>query len=145
MENAFIRKNSKNKLSEKISFGGHFGVGVYWTDHIKMKMRQYGLSESRIKRVLRFSDRTETGIAPDTIAAMQKAGSKKHSYEIWVMWSFDKLRTGSSKDRFNPNRRIKMISAWRYPGTSPLGQPPPIPDDIWESVVKELKLKRKSV
>jgi hypothetical protein len=114
---------------------------LYWTDHIKMKMRQYGLSESRIRRILRFPQRTETGIAPNTIAAMQKAGSKKYPYEIWVMWQ---ERGTGGVGKFKLPGRIIMISAWRYPGTSPIGQPPPIPDDIWESVVKELKLKRKS-
>ena len=67
---------------------------------------------------------------------IKKAGSKKHPYEIWVMWQEKK-----TSEKFGPGGII-MISAWRYPGTSPIGQPPPIPEDIWESVVKELKLKK---
>ncbi|KKS69274.1 MAG: hypothetical protein UV40_C0028G0005 [Parcubacteria group bacterium GW2011_GWA1_42_7] len=136
MNNLNSGKNKKSGFGREISFGGRFGVGAYWTDHIKIKMRQYGLSESRIRRILRFPQRIETGIAPDTIAAMQKAGSKKHPYEIWVMWQEKK-----TSEKFGPGGII-MISAWRYPGTSPIGQPPPIPEDIWESVVKELKLKK---
>jgi len=30
-------------------------------------------------------------------------------------------------------QKIKIISAWRYPARSPIGKPPPIPEDIlWE-------------
>jgi len=34
-------------------------------------------------------------------------------------------------------RKKKMISAWRYPGTSPIGEPIPIPEDIIEELRKE--------
>jgi hypothetical protein len=54
----------------------------YWTNHVKEKMIFYGLSDSLIKRVLRFPKRTEEGIAPDTIASLKSAGSKKNQYEI---------------------------------------------------------------
>ncbi|MBI4101639.1 MAG: hypothetical protein HY443_01595, partial [Candidatus Nealsonbacteria bacterium] len=57
-----------------------------WTSHAKQKMKYYRLSENRVKRVLRFPSRTEEGIAPETVASMQKAGSKKHPTEIWVMY-----------------------------------------------------------
>jgi len=43
-----------------------------------------------------------------------------------------KLKTQNSK-----LKQIKIISAWRYPGSSPIGKPPPIPGDI----IEELKLK----
>ena len=33
---------------------------------------------------------------------------------------------------------IKIISAWRYPGVSPIHEPPPIPDDVWE-IIEKLK------
>jgi hypothetical protein len=51
-----------------------------WTKHSQAKMRQYMLSESRVKRVIRNPKRVEEGIAPKTLASMQKAGSKKHPY-----------------------------------------------------------------
>ena len=37
---------------------------VIWTAHARIKMRQYGLSESRVKRILRWPRRLEKGIAP---------------------------------------------------------------------------------
>ena len=49
-----------------------------WTKHSQAKMRQYMLSENRVKRVIRNPNRVEEGIAPKTLASMQKAGSKKH-------------------------------------------------------------------
>ena len=124
----------------------------HWTDHVKMKMRQYGLSESRVKRVLRYPKRLEVGVAEDTVAGMQPAGSKKHPFEIWVMWAQGReSQIAKSKSQINsphPNlplqkgkekfriggERITIISAWRYPGISPLREPPPIPDDVWEEV-----------
>lgn len=72
-----------------------------FTKHAQAKMRFYNLSESRVRRVLDSPKRKEEGIAPQTIAMMQPAGSQKHPYEIWVMIS--------------ANAR-KIISAWRYPG-----------------------------
>ena len=93
---------------------------IYWTKHAKEKMRQYRLSEKRLKRVLRKPDRKELGIAPKTVAIMQTTGTKKHPTEIWLMYQKEK-------------EKIKIISAWRYPGKSPIGKPPPIPEDIlWE-------------
>lgn len=84
----------------------------FWTQHAKVKMAYYGLSESRVKRVLRNPSRTEEGIAPKTVACMQpasiktKAGIKTWSQEIWVM-----AQTKKAGD-------IHIISAWRYPGMS---------------------------
>jgi hypothetical protein len=87
----------------------------YWTQHSRYKMRQYGFSEQRVKRVLHMPMRIEEGIAPKTIAYMQKAGSKAHPYEIWVMITDE------------PKRR-KVISAWRYPGETKLGTA--LPDEV---------------
>lgn len=76
---------------------------IHWTNHGKMKMMFYGLSESRIKRILRSPKRIEEGVAPETVAMMQPAGTLKNPYEIWVMMEDTK------------NQR-KIISAWKYPG-----------------------------
>ena len=92
----------------------------HWTSHIENKMRHYGLSKQRIRRVLKSPDRRELGIAPDTIAIMQTVGTKKRPTEIWLMYQ-DKQ---SKKERL-----VNMISAWRYPGTSPRGRFPEIPED----------------
>lgn len=85
---------------------------VVWTNHAKSKMRFYRLSESRVKSVLNSPRRIEEGIAENTIAVMQAAGSKKHPYEVWVMIAEEK------------NRR-RIISAWRYPGITKPGDPLP--------------------
>ncbi len=76
---------------------------LFWTKHCQDKMKFYRLSKQRILRVLNSPKRIEEGIAPDTIAMMQSAGSQKHPYEIWVMIQETKARR-------------KIISAWRYPG-----------------------------
>ncbi|OGZ35374.1 MAG: hypothetical protein A3A94_00695 [Candidatus Portnoybacteria bacterium RIFCSPLOWO2_01_FULL_43_11] len=96
---------------------------IYWTEHLKIKMRQYGLSESRLKRILRAPHRREKGIAPKTIALMQRAGSKNQPAEIWLMYQ-------------QKGQRKKIISAWRYPGISPVGEPIPVPQDIIEELKK---------
>ncbi len=90
-------------------------------------MKYYGLSEQRIRRVLRNPDRTEEGIAPGTIAMMQKAGSKRRPHEIWTMFAV--LKSG----------KRKIISAWRYPGISPKGKEIPIPEEIKSEIEKEIK------
>jgi hypothetical protein len=86
-----------------------------------MKMQQYGLSEKRILRIIKNPKRKEEGIAPGTIAVMQNYGTKKHQKEIWVMYQIKEIKSQKSK--------VKIISAWRYPGKSPIGKPPQIPED----------------
>ena len=76
---------------------------LHWTAHSRAKMRYYKLSEARAKRVIHTPKRIEEGIAPNTIAMMQSAGSEKHPYEIWVM--IQDIKAGR-----------KVISVWRYPG-----------------------------
>ena len=93
----------------------------YWTKHAQEKMRYYRLPESRIKRVFRHPKRVEEGVAENTIAAMQSAGSKKHAFEVWIMYQLGK-------------ERIKIISAWRYPGVTKPGDRVPVPEDILEEL-----------
>ena len=93
---------------------------LYWTKHVKAKMRYYALSEQRVRRVLKTPSRIEEGVALETIALMQRAGSKKHPYEIWVMVKDEKARR-------------KIISAWRYPGITHPGEPLP------EEILKEFR------
>lgn len=90
---------------------------IFWTKHAQEKMKHYQLSESRVKRVLRHPLRLEKGIAEKTVAAMQTAGSKNHLYEIWLMYQMT-------------TEQIKIISAWRYPGTTKPGDKIPIPENI---------------
>jgi len=101
---------------------------IYWTRHSKEKMRFYNLSEQRLKRILRNPQREEKGIAPATVAIMQKAGTKKKPSEIWLM--YQKAKTKELKNqKAKKQPRIRIISAWRYPGISPIGSPP-IPEEV---------------
>jgi hypothetical protein len=120
-------------------------------------MKYYGLSQQRIKRVIKSPERIEEGIAEKTIACMQNAGSSKHPYEIWVMyqlrkgeaisnfsrhsgtpprrWQFPiskKLDKSNLKFKSAGNAKIKIISAWRYPGKSPKNNP--IPEEILNEI-----------
>lgn len=99
----------------------------HWTYHVQDKMRYYNLSPSRITRIIRHPKRIEEGIAPKTTAVMQPAETKKYQ-EIWVMYQQGAKGHG----------KIKIISAWRYPGKSP--EHNPIPKDILEEVRDLLKL-----
>jgi len=108
---------------------------VSWTKHVKEKMRFYRLSESRLRRLLRNPKRQETGIAPGTIAVMQPAGSKKHPTEIWLMY-----QTINQKSKIK-NQKLRIITAWRYPGASPIREAPPIPEDISQEIGKLWKIK----
>lgn len=94
-----------------------------WTKHAVQKMRHYGLSENRIRKLLFNYTRKEEGIALDTTALMCPAGSKKHPTEIWLM--YQKTKEG----------KTKIITAWRYPGVSPKKEVP-WPEDI-EGLLEE--------
>lgn len=114
---------------------------LYWTNHVRRKMTQYHLSESRVKRVLRHPSRREVGVADDTVAGMQPAGSPKHPYEIWVMWTVKgRDKKEKIKMKFNFGKKMTIISAWRYPGISPVHEPPPIPEEVWEILKKTKQL-----
>ncbi len=134
-----------------------------WTRHSLYKMRQYGLSPQRVTRVIRNPERTEEGIVPKTIVVMQPASvkyknfKKTWSQEIWVMYQL--RRAGNPKSEIlNPKQiskskfqnlqtphpalsplgrggkgKIKIISAWRYPGISPKNNPIP------EEILREIK------
>ncbi len=114
---------------------------LHWTEHSKIKMKQYGLSKQKLLGILYRPERKEQGIVSGTKAAMKTnkvysktkpifSGQKQNlsSYkasawrrkapgEIWLMYKDIKdLR--------------KIISAWRYPGISKPGEKIPIPEDI---------------
>lgn len=120
-----------------------------WTQHAAFKMKQYGLTAQRILRVVKNPQRTEEGIVKNTIAVMQPAslrtkdGKRTWSQEIWAMYqikrkspAFAKAMAGEEKVKiksFGPNK-IRIISAWRYPGVSPKRDPIP------EEILRELDL-----
>jgi hypothetical protein len=123
-----------------------------WTGHAADKMLQYGLSADRLKRVIRFPTRTEESVVEGTIACMQPSsvktvnGKKTWSQEIWVMYKlvdgqqaifnsqfpiskqqrkgdFDSLK--QSIEGKGIRKKLKIITAWRYPGISPKRDPVP--------------------
>lgn len=98
-----------------------------WTHHIIRKMQYYGLTPSRVLRVIRAPERIEDGVAEGTLAAMQTAGTKAKPWEVWVMWRDESKR--AVPDPLNPGRKV-VITAWRYPGVSPVRERVPIPSDI---------------
>jgi hypothetical protein len=102
---------------------------IFWTSHSRAKMRQYGFSEKRVLNIYRKPERKESGIAPKTIASMQVTGTSKNPREVWVMYAVSK---GSSRGK--KLKVIRIISAWKYPGRTPLGQRPMIPDDVLEEL-----------
>ena len=79
--------------------------------------------------ILRKPGRKEEGIAEGTIAAMQPAGTKKNPKEIWMMYQVVKSRLRQGFGRQAKIKKIKIISAWRYPGVTPLGARPILPED----------------
>ncbi len=86
-------------------------------------MRQYRLTESRVKRIVRHPARVEEGILEGGVACMQPAGGKHYS-ELWVMYVLVKSKMC---------RKIKIITAWRYPGKAPERDPVP------EEILREIK------
>ena len=119
-------------------------ANYHWTNHVMRKTVFYGLSAERIKRVIRNPERSEKGIAPDTIAVMQSAGNGRGHYEVWVMYAAAKPRVQSAKFKAqNQNQNIVsrkiIITAWRYPGTSPVREAIPIPTNILEELRKRSK------
>jgi len=116
---------------------------LFWTEHSKIKMRQYGLSKQKISGVLRKPERREKAIVSGLIAVMktnkvlfkQKKTTLKNVWrprkapgEIWMMYKDVKSR------KLGPIRKI--ISVWRYPGISKPGEPIPIPEDIKQEILK---------
>jgi len=110
----------------------------FWTQHAIYKLRQYGLSSQRVIRVINNPQRKEEGIVPKTVAVMQPAstrnknGKKTWSQEIWAMYT--SAKDGKVQSEFSNiiPKRIKIISAWRYPGISPKRDP--IPEEILREI-----------
>jgi len=113
----------------------------FWTTHSIYKMRQYGLSEQKVRNVIRSFDRKEEGIVKDTVAVMQPVspkmvdGKKIWKQELWVMYQSRKALNSKSQILNNKKNKhllksnqVKIISAWRYPGISP--ERNPIPEEI---------------
>jgi hypothetical protein len=104
-----------------------------WTQHAVFKMKQYGLTAQRVLRVVKNPQRVEEGIVKNTIAVMQptsmrtKEGKRVWRSEIWAMHQ-RKVKSEKLKVKSFGFNKIRIISAWRYPGVSPKRDP--IPEDI---------------
>jgi len=113
---------------------------IHFTEHSKIKMRQYGLSKSKLMGLIYRPERKELGIVDGTIAVMktnrlfinskltEKKVFKKNPGEIWLMYLDTQIER-------------KVISAWRYPGTTKPQEPLPIPNDIKEFINQNYKFK----
>lgn len=124
-------------------------------------MRYYGLSEQRVRRVIRRPMRTEVGIATETVAVMQpqstkrgEDGEKTWSAEIWVMYQLKnksqktnhKKQSSTEKTAWSEQelldeilssgKQIRIISAWRYPGKTKKGES--LPDEIMDEINEAL-------
>lgn len=95
-------------------------------------MRYYRLTPSRIKRIIRHPARIEEGILEGAIACMQPSSANtpgretpRNYSEIWAMYLI-------KKGEGNKERKIQVITAWRYPGKSP--ERDPIPVEILKEV-----------
>ncbi|TSC83345.1 MAG: Uncharacterized protein G01um101419_28 [Parcubacteria group bacterium Gr01-1014_19] len=106
-----------------------------WTQHIKDKMVYYGLSEQKLKTVLKNPKRKEEGIAEGTLAVMMRNDTPKRKQEIWLMYAVGSGEPTSKKLKVKSSMRV-MISAWRYPGQSKPGKQLPISDELLEEIKK---------
>ncbi len=96
------------------------GKEIVWTKHAQKKIRYYSLSKRKLKRMLYEFDRKEQGIAPNTIAVMKRV-KKTRETEIWLMYE-------------EVENKIKIVSAWRYPGTTEKDESIYIPSDVFEEL-----------
>jgi len=154
----FLKMARERQGKRKTSTGG-----VLFTRHAEYKMKQYGLSVQRVRSVMRNPKRREEGIAKDTIAVMQpvstrhKDGKETWSQEIWVMFvqtknAKRKMQNEALKshDDFGSSRHpssvacsLRVISAWRYPGVSPTGNP--IPEEILREIEEGSMLEEEGI
>lgn len=70
---------------------------------------------------------------------MQPGTNKKKPSEIWVMYQLVGKGPTSKSEILNPklgivNNKKRIISAWRYPGISPIGKKIPIPEEILQEL-----------
>ena len=122
---------------------------LVWTQHSEIKMKQYGLSKSKLSNILRKPERKEKGIVTGTTAVMKtnptsprlRGASKimqnwkpnKAPGEIWLMYK-DINQMNPATGYKEPIRKI--ISAWRYPGISKPGEEIPVPEDIRQELMR---------
>jgi hypothetical protein len=112
---------------------------LHWTEHSKIKMRQYGLSKQKLLGILYRPERKEKGIVPGTMAAMKtnKVFFKEKKITLSDAWKKPKKAPGEIWLMYKDVKDFrKIISAWRYPGISKPGEEIPIPEDIRQELLK---------
>lgn len=133
----FVKK-AKERFAEKQQAKASSKGQYQFTLHSQFKMKQYGLSEQRVRSVIRNPKRREVGIVSKTVAVMQPVSMKKvdgkevWKQEIWVMFVLknQKQKNGNQDGKMHNfiQQEMRIISAWRYPGVSPKRNP--IPEEI---------------
>jgi hypothetical protein len=112
----------------------------HWTEHSKIKMKQYGLSKQKLLGILHKPERQEQGIVPGTVAVMKtnKVFFKEKKITLNNAWQKPKKAPGEIWIMYKDTKDFrKIISAWRYPGISKPGEEIPIPPDILQEILKE--------
>ena len=115
---------------------------LFWTEHSKIKMRQYGLSKQKILGILHRPERIEQGIVPGTTAAMKtnKVFFKTKQITLTGAWQKPKKAPGEIWLMYRDVKDLRrIISAWRYPGISKPGEEIPIPPDIRRELMAQLE------
>jgi len=112
---------------------------LFWTEHSKIKMRQYGLSKQKLLGILYKPERKEQGIVPGTTAVMKtnKVFFKEKKVTLSKAWNRQKRAPGEIWLMYKDVKDLRrIISAWRYPGVSKPGEEIPIPEDIKFEILK---------
>lgn len=129
----FVKK-AKERFEEKQKARASSKGQYQFTLHAQFKMKQYGLSEQKVRGVIRNPKRREVGIVPRTVAVMQPVSIKKvdgkdvWKQEIWVMFVVKNQKQENSGIESFVQQKLRIISTWRYPGVSPKRNP--IPEEI---------------
>lgn len=93
----------------------------------------YGISEQKLKTILKTPDRKEEGIAEGTLAVMKRNDTPKRKQEMWLMYAVGSGMPASKKLKGESSKRV-MISTWRYPGKSQPGKQLPISDALMAEI-----------
>ena len=113
---------------------------LHWTEHSKIKMRQYGLSKMKLINLIHKPERREQGIVPGTTAVMKTNKNYKNSRSKAPAVGFHKKPEKAPGEIWLMYKDVKgerkIISAWRYPGITKPGDRIPIPEDIREELLK---------
>ena len=107
----------------------------HWTNHVQQKMLFYRISEGRIKRVIANPKRRDNGVAPNTVALMQRNDTLKRKEEIWVMVAAENKVSRIENRVLGQKGKTIVISAWRYPGISKPGKEIPMPEGLIEEIL----------